>query len=123
MRKNLFIFIITSVGILSISYAASLVKVMETQPYSALYIYLRFFLVGWVISSIVIAIAGDTKKIGGVKAFLISLFNPALGLIMVLASERKDSEQEMSHANINYRNNPSKPKQTSLKNTSYTLNS
>jgi hypothetical protein len=121
MQRNFFIFLVTSIGVTSISYTASLIKLMETQAYSTYYIYLRFFLVGWVISSIIIGIAGDTKKIGGLKAFFISVFNPALGLIMVLASDRKNQVQPVN--NMHYQNTSGKQKQaTRIKNSSYTLN-
>ena len=120
MRK-FFIFSMVSIGFASALYAGMLIKLIDSGRYPVYYLYLRFFLVGWVISSIIIALIGETKKIGGVKSFLISLFNPALGLIMVLASEGKSREQLLNA--VNHSGNQAIPKQrTRLKNTSYTLN-
>ncbi len=122
MQKKVFIFSMVLIGLVSLVYAAWLMRLMDTGHYSAYYIYLRFFLVGWVISSVIIAFIGDTKKIGGFKAFLISLFNPALGAIMVLASESKSGTHLINV--INHQAGPTLPKRNnSIKRSSYTLNS
>lgn len=121
--KKFFIFSMVLVGIASLLYAAWLVRLMDSNRYPVFYIYLRFFLVGWVISSIIIALIGDTKQIGGMKSFLISLLNPALGIIMVLASENKTDKHLVN--TIHHKHTHPAPKNNTIvnvKRSSYTLN-
>jgi len=48
--------------------------------------------IGWIVLSSVIAVIGDTRKIGSFKAFFLSIFlSPIIGLIVTLSSKRNDT--------------------------------
>ena len=48
-------------------------------------------IIGWIILSVVVGIAGSAREIGGLRSFAVSvLFSPLIGFIVVLFSKRKD---------------------------------
>ena len=48
-------------------------------------------IIGWIILSIVVGIAGSAREIGGLRSFAVSvLFSPLIGFIVVVFSKRKD---------------------------------
>ncbi len=121
MQRKYFISLMILIASLSLLYAGWLTKLMNGSKLPVFYFYLRYFLVGWVLSSVIVAFVGSSRQIGGIKSFLISLFNPALGLIMVLASETKSKTQLVNV--IKHKPEPARPQLSKkLKNSSYTLN-
>jgi hypothetical protein len=120
MLQRIFTFFLLILGFAACIYLGWLANVFNSHVHTLFYYYVRFFIAGWVIASVLIGFIGIYKKIGVVKAFFIALFNPALGLVMVLASESKskaNSESDIAPGAKRLKGSGNR-----LKNTSYSLN-
>jgi len=114
--QRVFRFFIFSTALVLAIYTDRLLVDIKAHQYPLFHIYLRFFFIFWVLSSVIISLFGETRKIGGLRSFLISLFNPALGLIMVMASE---SKKELA---VNVLDQDLKQHNTARNNKAYSLN-
>ncbi len=120
MVQRVFTFFLLMLGFAAALYIGWLLNIFNTHAHTLFYYYVRFFIAGWVLASVLISFIGIFKKIGIIKAFLISLFNPALGLVMVLASESKGKNR--AAVPVQAHKNSLKNSSNKLKNTSYSLN-
>ena len=120
MLQRIFTFFLLILGFAACIYMGWLANLFNTHVHTLFYYYVRFFIAGCITASVLIGFIGIFKKIGIFKAFFIALFNPALGLVMVLASEaRAKAITEKDEARAA---KPLKGSANRLKNTSYSLN-